>query len=111
MGSVAVSFDFPGTKTDPALLKALADAAGRPLPKEERFEQRVSWCWGQLGAESTLTKDQVREMLQKSIDSYTKDLASTGRIPDSSVPRTTTHIVGSWLLTPTTETKPPHDPS
>lgn len=97
--------------TDPAVLKALAATAGRRMSNEELFEQRVSWCWGQLGAESTLTKDQVREMLQKSIGPYTKDLASMGRIPDLSVPRTTTHIVGSWLLTPTTEKTPPHDPS
>ena len=37
----------------------------RPMtPEERRFEQRVSFVYGQLPRSSTLTKDEVREILK-----------------------------------------------
>ena len=35
----------------------------RPLTPEERFEQRVSFVYGQLSEHSPLTKDDVRRIL------------------------------------------------
>jgi hypothetical protein len=50
-------------RTDPKLLALLDKAAKRRITPMEVFEQRVSWCWGILGDESGLTKDQVRQMI------------------------------------------------
>ena len=36
----------------------------RPLTPEGRFEQRVSHVYGQLPRSSTITKDEVREVLK-----------------------------------------------
>ena len=36
----------------------------RPMTPEEHFEQRVSFVYGQLPRSSTITKDEVREVLK-----------------------------------------------
>lgn len=36
----------------------------RPMTPEERFEQRVSFIYGQLSHTGTITKDEVREVLK-----------------------------------------------
>lgn len=51
---------------------ALKVAAGREMTPEERFEQAVSWCYGQLPAGDTRTKDDIRAQLRKSMMSEPK---------------------------------------
>lgn len=43
----------------------LKKAAQRKMTPEERREQRVSFVMGMLPADSPLTKDEVRKMLNK----------------------------------------------
>lgn len=53
----------------PDELKALLDSAkGREMTPAERFEQKVSWVYGNLPEESTVTKDEVRQRLRESGD-------------------------------------------
>lgn len=52
-------------KTDARLLTALKGAARRVLTAAELKEQRVSFVYGSLDAQSDVTREQVREMLAK----------------------------------------------
>lgn len=45
------------------LEKLLKKARSHKMTPEERFEQRVSWVYGQLPKESTVTKEEVRKRL------------------------------------------------
>lgn len=47
------------------LLNELRRAAQRQMTPAEREEQRVSWCFGMLPMSSPLSKDDVREALQR----------------------------------------------
>ena len=50
--------------TDPELVRLLKEAAKRQMTPEERFEQKVSWVYGQLGHKHPeITKEQVRAHL------------------------------------------------
>lgn len=51
--------------TSAPLLDALAQMTGRPMTKRERFEQKVSFVYGQMRG---ITKEQVREILLASCD-------------------------------------------
>ncbi len=50
---------------DQKLLARLREAAARPMSKEERDEQCVSFVYGNLPFRSTMTKDEVRDVLRK----------------------------------------------
>lgn len=50
-------------KTDPALLAKMR--AARPMTPAEIAEQRVSWVFGQLGHRNALSKQEVREILNR----------------------------------------------
>ncbi|WP_428505142.1 hypothetical protein [Roseateles sp.] len=52
-------------KSDPAVLQALERAAKMSQSPEQRFEQRVSFVFGSLGKNNTMTKDQVRQQLRR----------------------------------------------
>jgi hypothetical protein len=51
-------------KTDAALLKRLRDSASGPVTKKEMVSQRVSFVYGNLPKESTITRDQVAERIE-----------------------------------------------
>ena len=51
--------------TDPALLKALTEAAQRSLTQEQVHLQKVSFIMGSLGEDSTITRARVEEVLRK----------------------------------------------
>lgn len=53
-------------KTDPELLRAIANAP--QMTAAQIAEQRTSWVFGQLGARSKLTKEQVREILDRNLN-------------------------------------------
>ncbi len=38
-----------------------------PMTADELFEQKVSWCYSMQSRESTLTKDQVRAIVRKTM--------------------------------------------
>lgn len=59
------SASTPTISAHPDLVEQLKAAAGRPMSEVERFEQQVSWVYGQLGSHSTLSKDDVRRMLRE----------------------------------------------
>lgn len=54
---------IPSLKTDPALLDALREGAGRKMTASEKFEQRVSFVFGSLSEKNDMTKEQVRQQL------------------------------------------------
>lgn len=53
------------SKTDPKLLSALHNAAGKRLSAEKLRKQKVSFIMGTLGKDSTVTKDRVEQELEK----------------------------------------------
>lgn len=53
-----------GRKTDEALLERLRESARRPLTKREVAEQRISWVYGNLPDDSTLTRDEVARIIE-----------------------------------------------
>lgn len=55
------SMVFKG-KTAEAVLKALS-APRNPMTRAERFEQKVSYVYGVMDADSGITKEQVRAIL------------------------------------------------
>ena len=50
---------------DEELEKLLAKHAGKPLTKKEIRAQRVSWVMGMLPHDSTMTREQVEELLSQ----------------------------------------------
>lgn len=52
-------------KTDPALLARLTELAGRQMTKDEVKAQRISFVMGMISHESTLTRRQVEELIDK----------------------------------------------
>ena len=52
-------------KTNAKLLSALNDSVKRPQTAEDRKEQRVSFVFGSLDSESSVTRERVREILAK----------------------------------------------
>ena len=58
-------------KTDKKLLDRLETAAKRVLTKDELYRQRVSFVYGNLPKESTITRHQVEAVLAK-IEGETK---------------------------------------
>lgn len=61
--------DFLSLKTDPRLLEALDQAARKGVSAKERVEQRVSFVYGSIRKESSVTKEQVREILLEQLGS------------------------------------------
>ena len=57
-------FSGYGDYTPVSISHETLKAAVKPMTPEERFEQRVSFVFGQLSHTSTITKDQVREILK-----------------------------------------------
>jgi hypothetical protein len=59
----------PATKTthrtDPQVLKALREAAGRPMTPEQRHQQKVSFIMGTMGEGSTVTREEIERILAK----------------------------------------------
>lgn len=49
----------------PNIDEALREAASRGRTPEEKFEQRVSWAYGQY-PDGSMSKDDVRELLKNS---------------------------------------------
>lgn len=52
-------------KTDQQLLERLHDAAKRPVSSEELRKQRVSFVYGNMPADSSMTRHQVRVALER----------------------------------------------
>ena len=52
-------------RTDPQVLKTLRDAAGRPMAPEERLKQMVSFIMGTMSEGSTITREEVKRMIEK----------------------------------------------
>lgn len=59
----------PATTTmhgkDPQVLKALRDAAGRPMTREQRNKQRVSFIMGTMSRDSTITREEVNKIIKR----------------------------------------------
>lgn len=51
--------------TDPALLEKLRRSADKPLTAEQRLRRRVSFIYGALPTDSTITHQQIEEILAK----------------------------------------------
>ena len=45
-------------------LERLKQAAGRPLTKHELLEQRISWVYGNLPSNSTITREEVANRIR-----------------------------------------------
>ena len=52
-------------KTDAALLDRLRKTAGMPLTAEQRLRRRVSFIYGALPTDSSITRKQIEEILAK----------------------------------------------
>ena len=52
-------------KTDPRLLAKLKDTASRPLSPEQRHRRRVSFIYGALPTDSSITIQQIEAVLAK----------------------------------------------
>lgn len=52
-------------KSDSNLLEKLYHAAHRALSKEELHQQRVSFIYGNLPKDSTITRDQVEQAIAR----------------------------------------------
>ncbi len=52
-------------KTDDALIKRLEESAKKPITKEELMRQRVSFVYGNLPSDSTVTRDRVAEKIKR----------------------------------------------
>ena len=59
----------PATTTmhrkDPQVLKALRDAAGRPMTSEKMHKQRVSFIMGTMSRDSTITREEVKQIIKR----------------------------------------------
>ena len=51
-------------KTDAGLLEKLAEAAKRPMSKDELRAQKISFIVGSLSKDSTVTRQQIEEALR-----------------------------------------------
>ncbi len=51
-------------KTDDALIKRMEDSAKKPITKEELERQRVSFVYGNLPNDSTITRDRVAKKIK-----------------------------------------------
>ncbi|MBC6437036.1 MAG: hypothetical protein GDA52_02590 [Rhodobacteraceae bacterium] len=52
-------------KTDPAVLKALSDAAGTEMTREQVREQKISYALGMLGAKSKATRADIEKLIEE----------------------------------------------
>jgi SpoU rRNA methylase family enzyme len=52
-------------KSDASLLEALHKAATRRLTPEEVFEQRVSFVFGSIDSDSSITREQVKQVISE----------------------------------------------
>jgi hypothetical protein len=60
-----MSLPILGLKTDQKLLDRLTESTKQPVTKEELHKQRVSFVYGNLPRESTVTRKQVEEALAR----------------------------------------------
>lgn len=51
-------------ETDSKLLERLRKAAGKPITREELEQQRVSFVYGNLPKDSTITREKVAERIR-----------------------------------------------
>jgi len=49
--------------TEPGLLERLAEAAKRTITRDEMHEQRISFIYGNLSEDSTITREQIERVL------------------------------------------------
>lgn len=52
-------------KSDASLLEALHKAVTRRLTPEEVFEQRVSFVFGSIDSDSSITREQVKQVISE----------------------------------------------
>lgn len=52
-------------KTDSSLLKALKEASSKKPDAEELAEQRVSFIFGSLDEDNSMTHDQIKQILDE----------------------------------------------
>lgn len=52
-------------KTDADLIRRLQESASKPVSKEELARQRVSFVYGNLPSNSTITRDRVAERIKE----------------------------------------------
>ena len=59
----------PATTTmhqkDTQVLKALRDAAGRQMTPADRHKQRVSFIMGTMSRDSTITREEVKKIINR----------------------------------------------
>ena len=51
-------------KTNARLIERLQESASKPVTKEELARQRVSFVYGNLPADSTITRERVAEKIK-----------------------------------------------
>lgn len=51
-------------KTDPELIKRLRESAAKPVTKEQLERQRVSFVFGNLPRDSTITREEVERRIR-----------------------------------------------
>ncbi len=56
---------IPKIETNKILIEALKSAASRKLTAKELLEQRVSFIYGSLKSNSSITKEEVRKTIKK----------------------------------------------
>lgn len=54
-----------GQRSGPKTLEELRKAAVRPMTPEERRQQMISFVMGTVGGDSTITRKEVAELLDK----------------------------------------------
>ena len=59
---MAISVDSRG---DPKVIETMKRAVARPMSREERREQRVSFIVGTMGSDSTVTREEVERILDE----------------------------------------------
>lgn len=60
-----MSLPILGLKTDEKLLARLTESTKHPVTKEELHRQRVSYVYGNLPKDSTITRKQVEDALAR----------------------------------------------
>ena len=52
-------------RTSPSLLEKLRASVGCEMSAENKLQQRISFIWGMLGHDSTITKEQILSVLTR----------------------------------------------
>ena len=64
-GEKFIMVDIDALHTEAGLLRALEEAKGHHMSADELQEQRVSFIYGAMSSESCVTREQIRDVLEK----------------------------------------------